>query len=115
MIAGGNWWRANEIVIRHLTRKPRRATVVVTEPRHRIDINRTFPLSHFFLAAALANLGKLDEAQAETRVGLTLDPTFTIQRFRVQESDNPIFLAGREHIVKGMRKAGVPEGGAKAN
>jgi adenylate cyclase len=78
--------------------------------RHGIDINRTFPLSHFFLAAALANLGKLDEAQAETRVGLTLDPTFTIQRFRVQESDNPIFLAGREHIVKGMRKAGVPEG-----
>jgi tetratricopeptide (TPR) repeat protein len=87
----------------------------VAKLRHGIDINRTFPLSHFFLAAALANLGKLDEAQAETRVGLTLDPTFTIQRFRVQESDNPIFLAGREHIVKGMRKAGVPEGGAKAN
>ena len=87
----------------------------VAKLRHGIDINRTFPLSHFFLAAALANLGKLDEAQAETRVGLTLDPTFTIQRFRVQESDNPIFLAGREHIVKGMRKAGVPEGGAKAD
>ena len=87
----------------------------VAKLRHGIDINRTFPLSHFFLAAALANLGKLDEAQAETRVGLTLDPTFTIQRFRVQESDNPIFLAGREHIVKGMRKAGVPEGGAKSN
>jgi TolB-like protein/class 3 adenylate cyclase/Flp pilus assembly protein TadD len=82
----------------------------VAKLRQGIDINRTFPLSHFFLAAALANLGKLDEAQAETRLGLTLDPTFTIQRFRVQESDNPIFLAGREHIVKGMRKAGVPEG-----
>ena len=68
-------------------------------------------LSHFFLAAALANLGKLDEAQGETRVGLTLDPTFTIQRFRAdQESDNPIFLAGKEHIIEGMRKAGVPEG-----
>jgi TolB-like protein/Tfp pilus assembly protein PilF len=87
----------------------------VAKLRHGIDINRTFPLSHFFLAAALANLGKLEEAQAETRVGLTLDPTFTIQRFRVQESDNPIFLAGREHIVKGMRKAGVPEGEAKSN
>ena len=22
MIAGGNWWRANEIVMRHLTRQP---------------------------------------------------------------------------------------------
>ena len=79
--------------------------------RRGIEINRTFPLTHFFLAAALANLGKLDEAQAETRVGLTLDPTFTIQRFRAgQESDNPIFLAGKERIFEGMRKAGVPEG-----
>jgi hypothetical protein len=66
---------------------------------------------HFFLAAGLANLGKLDEAQAETRVGLTLDPTFTIHRFPAdQESDNPIFLAGKERIIEGMRKAGVPEG-----
>ena len=79
--------------------------------RRSIEINRTFPLAHFFLAAALANLGKLDEAQAETRVGLTLDPTFTIQRFRAgQESDNPIFLAGKERIFEGMRKAGVPQG-----
>ena len=73
----------------------------VARLRHGIDMDRTFPLSHFFLAAALANLGKLDEAQAETRVGLTVDPTFTIQRFRAgQESDNPIFLAGEERIFK---------------
>ena len=79
--------------------------------RRSIEINRTVPLVHFFLAAALANLGKLDEAQAETRAGLTLDPTFTIQRFRAgQEGDNPIFLAGKERIFEGMRKAGVPEG-----
>ncbi len=79
--------------------------------RRSIEINRTFPLAHFFLAAALANLGKLDEAQAETRAGLTLDSTFTIQRFRAgQESDNPIFLAGKERTFEGMRKAGVPEG-----
>src|ERR1700722_9395425 len=32
MIAGGNWWRANEIVIRHLTRQTATRTVVVTEP-----------------------------------------------------------------------------------
>jgi TolB-like protein len=88
----------------------------VVRLRRSIEINRTFPLAHFFLAAALANLGKLDEAQTETRVGLTLDPTFTIQRFRAgQESDNPIFLAGKERIFAGMRKARVPEGGAKAN
>ena len=78
--------------------------------RRSIEINRTFPLAHFFLAAALANLGKLDEARAETRVGLTLDSTFTIQRFRGLESDNPIFLAEKERIFEGMRKAGVPQG-----
>jgi tetratricopeptide (TPR) repeat protein len=88
----------------------------VVRLRRSIEINRTFPLAHFFLAAALTNLSKLDEAQTETRVGLTLDPNFTIQRFRAgQESDNPIFLAGKERIFEGMRKAGVPEGGAKAN
>jgi tetratricopeptide (TPR) repeat protein len=88
----------------------------VVRLRRSIEINRTFPLAHFFLAAALANQGKLDEAQTETRVGLTLDPTFTIQRFRAgQESDNPIFLAGKERIFAGMRKARLPEGGAKAN
>jgi TolB-like protein/class 3 adenylate cyclase len=83
----------------------------VARLRRSIEINRTFPIAHFFLAAALANLGKLEEAQGETRAGLTLDPTFTIQRFRAgQESDNPIFLAGKERIFEGMRKAGVPEG-----
>ena len=83
----------------------------VARLRRSIEINRTFPLAHFFLAAALANLGKLDEAQAETHVGLALDPTFTIQRFRSgRESDNPIFLTGKERIIEGMRKSGVPEG-----
>jgi TolB-like protein/class 3 adenylate cyclase len=82
----------------------------VASLRRAIEINRTIPLVHFFLAAALANLGKLDEAQAETRAGLALNPTFTIQRFRAgQESDNPVFLAGKERIIEGMRKAGVPE------
>ena len=72
-----------------------------------IEIRRFF---HFFLAAALANLGKLDEAQAETRFGLTLDPAFTIQRFRAgQENDNPISWQGRSEIFEGMRMAGVPE------
>ena len=39
----------------------------VAKFRRSIEINRNFPLSHFFLAAALANLGKLDEAQSETK------------------------------------------------
>ena len=85
----------------------------VSRFRRSIELNRNNPLIHFFLAAALGNLGKLDEAQAETQVGLVLDPTFTIQRFRVGlESDNPVFIRYRENIHEGMRKAGVPEGPA---
>jgi TolB-like protein/class 3 adenylate cyclase len=83
----------------------------VARLRRSIELNRNSPIVHFFLAAALANLGKLDEAQAETRFGLTLDPAFTIQRFRAgQENDNAIFLAGKERILVGMREAGVPDG-----
>jgi TolB-like protein/class 3 adenylate cyclase len=83
----------------------------VARLRRSIELNRNSPFVHFFLAAALANLGKLDEAQAETRFALGLDPAFTIQRFRAgQENDNAIFLAGKARIFEGMSKAGVPHG-----
>jgi hypothetical protein len=60
----------------------------------------------------LASLGKLEEARVETKIGLALDPAFTIKRFRLggPESDNPVFLRQREHLTEMMRKAGVPEG-----
>jgi TolB-like protein/Tfp pilus assembly protein PilF len=79
--------------------------------RRSIEANRNFPLSHFFLAVALAQLGRQDEARAETKAGLELDPSFTVRRFRRgASSDNPIYLAQHEHLVQGMRKAGVPGG-----
>jgi TolB-like protein/class 3 adenylate cyclase/Flp pilus assembly protein TadD len=76
-----------------------------------IETNRNFPSAHFWLAATLANLGRLDEARAEVSAGLALDPTFTVGRFRTgAASDHPTFLAQREQFVLGMRRAGVPEG-----
>ena len=82
----------------------------VTWFRRAIELNPNFALMHFFLAAALANLGKLEEARAETQAGLALDPMFTVRRFRLgPESDNPVFLKQRERLMDGMRKAGVPE------
>jgi tetratricopeptide (TPR) repeat protein len=69
------------------------------------------PISYFHLAAALAHLGKLDEARAAVKEGLALDPTFTIRRLkRFPFSDNPTFRAGGRRITQGMRIAGVPEG-----
>jgi Flp pilus assembly protein TadD len=69
-----------------------------------------FAGAHFFLAAALSQLGQIDEARAEVRVGLVLDPTATLMRFRdIVVSDNPIFLKHHQNIYEGLRKAGVPE------
>ena len=86
-------------------------TEAVAWLRRSIDTNRSYPLAHFFLAAALALLGELDQARAAAQAGLTLDPTFTIRRYRVNTpSDNPTFLAARQRLYEGMRMAGVPEG-----
>ncbi|EIG63502.1 adenylate/guanylate cyclase domain-containing protein [Bradyrhizobium sp. WSM1253] len=86
-------------------------TEAVVWLRRSIDTNRNMPFAHFNLAAALAQLGRLEEARVAAKVGLTLDPTFTLRRFRANApSDHPTFLAGRERIYEGMRTAGVPEG-----
>jgi Flp pilus assembly protein TadD len=64
------------------------------------------------LAAALAQLGRLDEARSAVKAGLALNPAFSISRARASwtaMSDNPAYLAGLEPVVEGMRKAGVPE------
>ena len=78
--------------------------------RRGIEFNRNHSAAHLYLAAALAQLGKLDEARAAAMTGLALDPTFTIRRFRANNwSDNPVYLAGRERVIEGLRKARVPE------
>jgi hypothetical protein len=67
-------------------------------------------IAHFFLAAGLAQLSRIEEGRAATRTGLALNPMFTINRFRAgAETDNLTFLTQRERIYEGMRKAGVPE------
>ncbi|MGY3507011.1 MULTISPECIES: winged helix-turn-helix domain-containing protein [unclassified Bradyrhizobium] len=79
--------------------------------RRSIEANRNFPFTHFFLAAALALVGQLDEARAVAQAGLVLQPNFTIRRFRANPySDNPCYLAQRERVYEGMRLAGVPDG-----
>jgi tetratricopeptide (TPR) repeat protein len=82
----------------------------VTWNRRSIEINRNRPVTYFYLASALAMLGRLDEARSEAQAGLALDPKFTIRRYRAgAQSDNPVFLKQRERIIEGLRKAGVPE------
>jgi hypothetical protein len=78
--------------------------------RRALEINRNFPPTHFWLAAALAHVGRQNEAFAATQAGLALSPTFTISLARPSAAgSNPIHLSQRERLFDGMRKAGVPE------
>jgi tetratricopeptide (TPR) repeat protein len=76
-----------------------------------IELNRNYATGRFYYAAILAELGRADEAKAEVKAALALNPDFTPQRYRAgAQSDNPVFLKGRERIIEDMRRAGVPEG-----
>jgi TolB-like protein/class 3 adenylate cyclase len=82
----------------------------VAQLRRSIEINLNYPNSYFWLAAALAHLDRLDEARSAVHAGLALAPTFTMRRYRAgAPSDNPIYLAQRERVAEGLRKAGLPE------
>ncbi len=79
--------------------------------RRAAETNRNYPPTQFWLAAALAHLGRIEEARLATQAGLELNPTTTVSRFRnIARSDNPLWLVQRDRIYDGMRKAGVPEG-----
>jgi TolB-like protein/class 3 adenylate cyclase/Flp pilus assembly protein TadD len=83
----------------------------VARLRRALALNRNNPYTNFLLAAALAHLDRTDEARAAVRAGLALNPDFTMRRYRAgAASDHPTFLAQRERVVAGLRKAGVPEG-----
>ncbi|MGY4627897.1 adenylate/guanylate cyclase domain-containing protein [Bradyrhizobium sp. USDA 4486] len=78
--------------------------------RRSIEANRNHPLAHFWLAAALAKMGAIEEAKRAARAALALNPSFTIRRVRSHlPSDNPIYLAGRAQLYEGLSLAGVPE------
>lgn len=78
--------------------------------RRSIEANRNFPIAHFHLAVALAQLGAIDEARSAARAGLSLNPSFSIRRFRQNlASDSPAYVARRERFYEGLRLAGVPE------
>jgi TolB-like protein/class 3 adenylate cyclase len=80
--------------------------------RRAIEVNRSYTITYFLLAAALAQLGRLEEARSAVKAGLALNPAFSISRARTlwtALSDDPTYLAQLEPLLEGMRKAGVPE------
>ena len=80
--------------------------------RRSIEANPNNSVAHFRLAAALAHVGRLEEARAAGAAGLALHSQYSVARHEALPlSDNPVYLAGRKLLFKGLRKAGLPEGG----
>ena len=79
--------------------------------RRSIEVNRSYPIAHFVLAAALINLGRVIEARAAMQAGLDLAPGATLGRVRAAlVSENTIANSQWERCFDGMRRAGMPEG-----
>jgi TolB-like protein/class 3 adenylate cyclase len=80
--------------------------------RRALEANRNFPSANFNLAAALAQLGRLDEAHSAVIAGLALNPSFAVSPTRAvwtAMSDDETYLARLEPYLEGLRKAGIPE------
>jgi TolB-like protein/class 3 adenylate cyclase len=80
--------------------------------RRAIEANRNYSHVNFVLCAALARLGRLDEARSAVKAGLAGNPSFTISRARATWTavgDDPTYLAQTERHLEGMRMAGAPE------
>ncbi len=79
--------------------------------RKSVESNRSSPLAIFTYAAALALVGRIEEARAQVQAGLAIAPEFTIRRYRLGGvSDNPTYCQQRERVIDGLRRAGAPEG-----
>ena len=77
-----------------------------------IEANRNYARAFFVLAAALAQLGRIDEAQSAVEAAFALNPTFPISRARALStalSDDPTYRLQLKHLFEGLRMAGVPE------
>ena len=80
--------------------------------RRALEVNRNNQVTHVFLAATMASLGRLDDAHAATRGALILNPQLTIARslgFFASFTDIPANVARRERFIEGLRTAGLPE------
>jgi TolB-like protein len=94
------YWELRGLALYHLRRYPEAAAA----------FERWAPAHAWyrrFRAACHAQLGQLDVAHAEAAEALTQDPGFTLTRFAQVEPYRS--KASLEHMIDGMRKAGLPE------
>jgi hypothetical protein len=77
--------------------------------RRSIEAGPGIGINRYTLAAALALAGRDQEAQATALEYRRQQPAMSIDRLRaLPYSDHPRYLAWRERLYDGLRKAGLP-------
>lgn len=75
-----------------------------------VHVPRPWPRSYETLAGAYAVSGLMDDARAAVKLLLALWPGYSIALHRAEIlSHRPVFLAQRERLLDGLRRAGLPE------
>jgi adenylate cyclase len=70
-----------------------------------VELNPRFSVSRAFLTAALARLGRGQEAQAEAKQVLALDPSFSVEKFAITVGVEPTVFSP---MADAWRTAGLP-------
>ena len=78
--------------------------------RRSIEINPNFSVTHFFLAAAFAHLGRMEEARAAVEAGLTFRSGLHYRTAPRRINTSPAYLKQIERYYAGLHLAGAPEG-----
>jgi tetratricopeptide (TPR) repeat protein len=78
--------------------------------RRSVALNPGSRFGRLFYASALALAGREEEARAQMAEFQRLAPGFTLTRMKqLEPSEEPEFLAQRQRIYEGLRRAGMPE------
>ena len=102
----GNWYAILGLADLHLGRLDK----AVDRLRKAVELAPNHEIPYFYLAAALALQGRVNEAAEACTIGRRLAPIFCIGKCRAEvQSDNPVFLTQRERLYEGLEKAGLPE------
>ena len=84
--------------------------LAIEAARQGIAANRDHAHNHAVLTAALAHLGRMDEAKAALREFQRVQPGITVARYRqAQTANEPVAVKTNARLMTGLAKAGLPE------
>ena len=98
-----NYLSYNALVVLHLCQD--RYQEALEAGRRSVQLNPRFSVCHAFLAAALAASGRVEEATVEGQRVLTLEPTFTANRFLAVAGFEPAVF---NQLSDAWKTAGLP-------